>query len=172
MMIPKIRTKYDTIIAIDPDVDGCGLALWRTKVLHTRRMSMPEVVEVLRSCQNIEGLVVVIEAGWRNGGNYHITGNESARKASKIGENVGRCHEIGRQLIEFCKYFRLEYEEKFPLKKVWQTSNGKISHDLLMQLCKGSGIKYNYETKDGEQRDAALIAIDLSGIPIIMSQQK
>lgn len=171
-MIPRQRIKYDTIIAIDPDVDGCGLAVLHNKVIHSRRMSMPEVVEFVRGFKTREDAIVVVEAGWLNKSNQHINGTERARYASKIGERIGRCHEVGKQLLEFCKFFGVACEEKYPLKKIWQTKTGKISHKELMQLCNGSGIEYFFETLDQEQRDAVLLAIDRSGIPMIMAPQK
>jgi len=172
MMIPNLKTKYRAIIAIDPDVDGSGFAILNGRVLHTRRMMMPELIEFLRGYRKREDVVVVVEAGWLNPSNQHIKGTEKARYASKIGEKIGRCHEIGRQILEFCKFYDLPHVEKFPLKKIWNTRDGKISHKELMALCAGSRVEYGFETKDQEQRDAALLAIDHSGIPMIMAPIK
>lgn len=170
--IPMPRIKHDIIIGIDPDVKGSGLAILKDRVMSTRRIYLPELVDLLRSYSKRSDVVVVVEAGWLNPGNQHLKGNESARYSSKVGENIGRCHEIGRQILEFCKYYELSCVEKFPLKKVWHTTTGKISHKEMMLLCKGSKVEYRFETKDQEQRDAALIALDHSNIAMIMAPQK
>lgn len=170
--IPTQRIKHDIVIGIDPDIDGSGVAVLHNRVVHSRRMMLPELADFLHSYRRREDVIVVVEAGWLNPSNQHIKGNESARYASKVGERVGRCHEISRQVAEFCKYYKVPYVEKFPLRKTWQSSTGKISHKEMMLLCKGSKVEYLFETKDQEQRDAVLLALDQSNIPLIMAPQK
>ena len=171
-MIPRTRVKHDIVIGVDPDVEGSGVAILSDRRLTTCRKTLPELTEYFRTYSMWNSVVVVVEAGWMNPSNQHIKGNEKARYASKVGEKIGRCHEIARQIVEFCKFYKIPYVEKFPLKKIWQTSTGKIGHKQLLSLCKGSGVTYEFETKDQEQRDAALLALDYSEIPLIMAPLK
>ena len=161
--------KYDTIIAVDPDVDGSGVAMldMTFKVVNTFRYRLPVLAKFLEDLKG-RNVVVVVEASYLVNSNWHLEKCDSKRKAAATGRNVGRNHEIGRQIVEFCKYYGIPYEEKIPLKKVWHGRDGKITKTELEFLCKGSGIGYQFEGNDQEQRDAALLAIDRSGIPMIM----
>lgn len=164
--------KYDLIIAIDPDVDGSGVAHLADRSLYTIRMTLPRLAKFLEEHVKPYNALVVVEASYLVTGNWHLEKSDSRAKAAAKGRNVGRNHEIGRQIVEFCKFYGITYEEKLPLKKIWHSRDGKISKAELESLCKGSGIGYQFAGNDQEQRDAALLAIDRSGIPMIMAPQK
>ena len=173
-MMPTLKKKYAMIIAIDPDVDGSGVAMLDCtfKVVSTFRYGLPLLSKFLEFYKDREDIVVVVEASYLVTANWHLEKGDSQRKAAAKGRNVGRNHEIGRQIVEFCKFYNIPYEEKLPMKKVWKGRDGKITRAELESLCKGSGIGYQFAGHDQEQRDAALIAIDRSGIPMIMAPTK
>lgn len=158
------------IIAIDPDVDGSGFAELDCafKALSTFRYKLPVLFKILEGYKGREDILVVVEASYLVASNWHLKSGDNQRVAAAKGRNVGRNHEVGRQIVEFCKYFNVPYEEKIPLKKIWKGKDGKISRQELKDLCEGSGIGYKFAGNDQEQRDAALLAIDRSGIPMIM----
>lgn len=164
------RKKYSGIIAIDPDIDGSGVAFLESRTLCTFRMHLPQLVKFLEEFKERDVLVVV-EASYLVSGNWHLKQGDSRAAAAAIGRKVGRNHEIGRQIVGFCKYYGLQYEEKVPLKKIWHGRDGKITKAELEDLCNGSGIQFQFSSNDQEQRDAALLAIDRSGIPMIMLPQ-
>lgn len=164
--------KFKNIIAIDPDVDGSGVAALEDRNLVTFRYLLPELVNFLQYFRGRDDVLVVVEASYLIKGNWHLKSENTKEAASAIGQKVGRNHEIGRQIVEFCKYFHIPYEEKLPLKKIWKKKDGKISKRELEDLCRGSGIYYEFADFDQEQMDAALIAIDRSGIPMIMAPKK
>lgn len=168
------KNKYSTIIAIDPDVDGSGVAVYDCafKVLATLRYGLPVLAKFLEGYHAREDVIVVVEASYLVNSNWHLEKCDSKRKAAATGRNVGRNHEIGRQIVEFCKYYNIPYEEKIPLKKIWHGRDGKITKVELESLCKGSGVGYKFAGNDQEQRDAALLALDYSNIPLIMAPQK
>lgn len=166
-METMIRKKYSGIIAIDPDVDGSGVAFLESKTLCTFRMRLPQLAKFLEDFKE-KNILVIVEASYLVSGNWHLKNGDSRAAAAAKGRNVGRNHEIGRKIVEFCKFCGLAYEEKIPLKKIWHGRDGKITKVELEDLCKGSGIQYQFAGNDQEQRDAALLAIDRSGIPMIM----
>ena len=167
-------TKYSRIIAIDPDVEKSGVALLDVvnKTLTTACMTMPELTEQLR----IEGLkmlpkgelLVVVEASWLAAANWHLGPRDTLRTAAAKGERVGRNHQVGLMLVELCQYYNLSCKEKQPLVKIWHGKEGKITFTELHRLCDKSGIAYKAKKNNQEERDAALLAIDASNIPMIM----
>ena len=168
------KTKYSRIIAIDPDVDKSGVAIFDVtgKTLTTACMTLPELTEQLRT----EGmkllpkgeLLVVVEASWLAAANWHLNSKDTLRTAAAKGERVGRNHQVGMMLVELCRYYNLSCREKQPLLKIWHGKEGKISFSELHRICSGSGISYKAKKNNQEERDAALLAIDASDIPMIM----
>lgn len=118
-------TNRDVIIAIDPDVGGSGVAVFymSTKMFQTGNMTLPKLVDFLKDkkgwCDG-EGfsLIVVVEASYLINANWHLSWDDTKNRAAAKGKQVGRNHEIGRQIVEFCKYLEIPYEEKLPLKKM------------------------------------------------------
>lgn len=165
-------------MAIDPDVDESGVAIvdMTGRTLTTSRAGLPELAEMLRTHSlkmlPADDMLVVVEASWLASANWHTHESDSHRTAAAKGERTGRNHEVGRQIVKFCQYHNVPYEEKLPLKKIWNGKDGKITFTELKSLCKGSGIQYESKKNNQEERDAALLAIDRSGIPMIMDMRK
>lgn len=172
-------TKKDIIIGIDPDIDKSGLAVLAPKerqiVLYD--LTLPQMVDFFRECKKIydeEGIsyVVVVEASYLIQANWHLQWNDSINKAAAKGKQVGRNHEIARQIIAFCKHLGLPYEEKLPLTKCWAGKDGKITADELNQLLEGTGFEPILVKTNPEKRDAALLALDRSGLPLRMARKQ
>lgn len=165
--------KKDIIIAIDPDIDGSGVAVLNmgTKCVSVENLTLPKLVDFLKNEKGFnehEGFsyVVVIEASYLVASNWHLSWDDSRNRAAAKGRQVGRNHEIGRQIVEFCKYLDIPYEEKLPLKKCWAGKDGKITHEELNMLLEGTDIRTISGKTNQEQRDAALLALDRSGLPL------
>lgn len=171
--------KKDIIIAIDPDIDGSGLAMvWpkQTK-FELHQFTLPALVDFLKECKEAYdrsnlSYVVVVEASYLISANWHLDHNDSQRRAAAKGKQVGRNHEIGRQIVEFCKYLDIPYEEKIPLKKCWAGRGGKITIEEMNLLLDGMGFHHIKGQNNQEHRDALLIALDRSGLPLIMAPAK
>ena len=74
--------------------------------------------------------------------------------------------------MEFCKYYDMPYEEKKPLTKCWAGKDGKISAEELEMLLDGMGIQPLKTRTNQEKRDAALLALDRSGLPLRMGKKQ
>ncbi len=64
------------------------------------------------------------------------------------------------------RYYGIKVIEQSPLRKCWQGKDGKITHEELKRLCDMSGIEFNRPRSNQEERDAALLAIICSGLPM------
>ena len=167
------KHKYDVLIWIDPDVERSGYS-----VLDTRKMKMemsvcpfPLLVEGIKKLhehckKNDERVAVYVEAGWKNKSNWHLSPKDTRASAAKKGEHVGRNQETGRKIVEMLRHYGIQVMEQSPLRKCWQGKDGKITHQELERLCEMSGIIFRYNRSNQEERDAALLAITCSGLPI------
>ena len=166
-MIRK-TTKYDYVIGIDPDVEGSGVGVViEGREIRKNRLELPQLIEYLREVLATGvSMHVYIEAGWMNKGNYHLQ-NKGQRHAAKLGEQVGRNHEIGKQIGVFCEYYKIPFEFVYPLKKCWKGKDGKITHEELRDLMEGSVMIPCSGSTNQEVRDAILLAMVHSGIPLM-----
>lgn len=147
------------IIGIDPDSNKSGVAILNnnTKELQILSLTFFGLFDILSSTKN-ETLTIKIEAGWLNKKpNYHLS--KSKAIAGKIGNDVGRNAETGRKIIEMCEYLNVPYKVVKPLKKIWKTPTGKISHQQLVNLLKQKNITLKNNKTNQDQRDAILIAL-------------
>lgn len=166
--------KPNYIVAIDPDCDKSGVAFLEvaSKRLNVNSMTFPLLldffIETRRMCQESGKTVVVyVEAGWMNASNWHVGKRDNRRVASAKGNSVGRNHETSRKIAEMCRHYGLSVEEVKPLKKCWNSKEGKITHDEIAQFVPGLPKRTNQE-----ERDAALICWYYAGFPIIVKPTK
>ncbi len=159
--------KYDTIVAVDPDVTKSGVATLhpKTKKIEVTNMTFPNLLdylqEIKKECnQKSRSLIVLVEAGWKIPANFHLTKYDNRRTASAKGISVGRNHETGRKIVEMCEHYSMEVFEHYPLRKCWKGTGGKITHKELASF---TGIKGR---TNQDARDAALLAWNFSGLPI------
>lgn len=169
-MKEESKEKAKIVIGIDPDVDGSGVGIVDlvTKQVTKTQLRLPELVEYLRERGNV---MVYIEAGWMNGGNHHLQ-NKGQWHASKIGEQVGRNHQVSKLIGEFCEYHGIPFTFVRPLTKHWHGKDGKITHEELMSLIEGSGLKMAKCRTNYETRDAILLAMNHSNIALRMAPKK
>jgi len=158
--------KYDVIIGIDPDTVKSGVAYLEpaTRKLEAASLAFPQLLDYLKtvagkSKKNGKSVIIVVEAGWLNTiSNYHTTAD---RAGQRIAKNVGSNQQVGKLTVEMCRHYGLEVDEIKPLPKIWKGRDRKITHAELAQI---TGLIE--KTSDQEQRDAALLAWNYSGLPI------
>lgn len=152
------------IIAIDPDVTKSGVAVLENGHLTLESLTFAKVVERfwdLNARENFK-FHILVEAGWMNEKScFHPA---QGKGAEKIAKDVGANHQVGRLIIEMAEYYRLNVDSVAPLKKSWAGPNGKITHGELARI---EGITVPARTNQ-EERDAALLALVHSGMPIRM----
>jgi hypothetical protein len=122
--------------------------------------SFPELLEYLKMAATHTDVVVVVEASWKISYNWHTHRGDSKGTVARKGNDAGRCHEVGRKIVECARYYGLEVVEKLPLKKIWRGRDGKITHEEI------SAFMPIGKRSNQEERDAALLAWDYAGLPI------
>lgn len=155
--------RYNTIIAIDPDIIKSGVATLdrKTRNVQTECLPFPELIEKLRTLPDKENTLVVVEAGWLNKSNWHIDAKDSARSAAAIGRVTGMNHEVGKKILECAVFYGCNTDECKPLRKSWNGKDGKITHEEITRFIHCLPARTNQEV-----RDAALIAWVYAGLPI------
>ena len=157
-----MTNKADIIIGIDPDVSKSGVGVVSSKgEVEVFSFTFPELIEHLKlSAQLKDCTVVVVEASWKISTNWHTGRGDSIRTAARKGKDAGRCHEVGRKIVECAQFYGLEVVEKLPLKKIWKGKDGKITDEEIKAFMPIQG------RTNQEERDAALLAWDYAGLPI------
>lgn len=161
-----IKSRPEIVIGIDPDVSKSGLAYLdvTTKEVQVISNSFPQLLEYLQNIARNYTLsarvVVVVEASWLISTNWHTKREDSVRTAARKGKDAGRCHEVGRKIVECARYYGLEVVEKLPLKKIWKGKDGKITDEEIKAFIRIEG------RTNQEERDAALLAWEHAGLPI------
>lgn len=166
--------KYTYIIGIDPDVDGHGVATVNTqqRSLLSTQQPLGELLEYLKGIKkNLaenESMMVVVEGGWLNKSNWHLPPKRiSMEAAAEIGRKTGRNHQSGIDIVSLCKHYDIPCRVVKPLKKMWGTRDGKISHEQLKYILTYSKITSNIKGRSNpEIRDSALLALEFSDIPL------
>lgn len=165
--------KAETIIAIDPDVDKSGVAELHvpTKRIEAATLSFADLMDCLQHVKanfadKGENVLVIVEAGWMNASNWHAGRVRSIAAAAKTGQNTGRNHEVARKIAEMSRHYGLETEEVKPLRKCWKGAGGKITHGELCGLMEASGVAPMLTRTNQEVRDAVLLSLVYSGIPL------
>lgn len=146
-------------IGIDPDTDKNGVCVFdkELKKIELSTLTFFQLFDYLKFAKE-SIFVVKIEAGWKNvKKNFH--GAKNTFTAAKIGANVGANHEAGKKIVEMCEHLNIKYKEIKPLKKIWKSPTGKISHNELQSLLKFRGIPEIIGRTNQESRDAALICL-------------
>lgn len=153
--------KYEIVIGIDPDVDKNGISVTDKKSNQTSLLSLPfpQTIDFVKNlCQkyNTQGIsyIVAVEAGWLNHAHWHLTHYDTKQSAAAKGNATGRNHEVGRKIVEMLNFYQINNTLVKPLKKVWKSKSGKISHEELTRLT-----SLNCKQSNQEERDAALISI-------------
>ena len=143
-----MKTGEPLYIGIDPDVTKSGFAVWHKplqKFSSIEALTLPEMLDKLQSLRdNIA--IVVVEAGFLNKGNRHTFKGQSVAAAAKTGENVGRNHQRGMDIVEILEWMRIPYRLQKP-----STKNSWKNDEKIFQ--KMTGVKGG----NPEKRDAAML---------------
>ena len=104
-------------IGIDPDVDKSGFAVWNKPAQKFESIEALGLAEIMSFFQvmKISIEIVVIEAGYMNKGNRHTFKGQTVAAASKTGENVGRNHQRGMDIVEILEWMRIPYRLQKPI---------------------------------------------------------
>lgn len=147
-------------IGIDPDTDRSGVAIFSNNVMQCAAFAFADMVGLIlqmhkKAEQQGDEIIVIVEAGWLNKSNWHITFRDNAWLAAAKGIAVGRNQQVGKCLVELLRAENIQVVEQKPLRKIWR--KGKISHDELAKL-----VKLDQKRTNQEMRDAALLAYNES----------
>lgn len=132
------------LIGIDPDINKSGVALINGDKKELYNLNFFELFDffykVLSQKGKSEEILIVIEAGWLNGGNWHTKNKGSAALNAKIGNNTGRNHETGRKIVEMCEYLEIPF-------KLLRPTTSKLKAKIFKSITKIEG-RTNQETRD------------------------
>lgn len=163
-----MEKKADVIIGIYPDASRSGIAMLaqcrkKFKAASLRFWTLINNLKSLESeCEKLElTMMVVIDGGWLDDSNWNITRYDTKTSAAAKGRAVGRNHEVGLLIADYCEYYNIPYEVVRPLKKMWKGKDGKITHKELAAFTSIENTRTNQE-----ERDAALLAWTYAGLPI------
>lgn len=173
---------YNIIIGVDPDSgrDGVAVLHTATKKVEVYETTFAHTMQLLQKW-NMEcltrhmSMMVYIEGGWLNKGNYHLNPRCSPQKAAAIGVDQGRNHQRGLDLVEYCEWQKIPYTVIRPLAKtsgrfhLWNGPDGKITQkeiESFMGTLRTTDKNGHKCMINQEGRDAALIAWTMAGFPI------
>lgn len=128
-------------IGVDPDVNKNGVGYWRPekKIFELENLTFFKLFDVIRYAKIRYNVTVIIDAGWLNKSNFHVTGTNK-NVNGKIGERVGANHETGRKIAEMCDYLGVAYELHRPTRS-------KVNKEVFEQITGYKG-RTNQETRD------------------------
>lgn len=146
-------------IGIDPDVEESGFAIWN------KTEKQFEVITALPLGKLLDAIItkragialVVVEAGWLNTGNRHLYRKKITKPvkdplafAAKTGENTGRNHQRGMDIVELLEWLEIPY-------KLQQPSSRNIWKDSEPNFKKITGVRGG----NPEKRDAAMLVFQI-----------
>jgi hypothetical protein len=128
-------------IGIDPDTNKSGVAYWYkdTKKIELETLEFFKLYDVLKSLKIRYNIYVVIDAGWLNKTNFHVTGTNK-KVNGKIGERVGANHEVGKKIAEMCISLGIQYSLHKPTKT-------KVNKEIFEKITGYKG-RTNQEVRD------------------------
>lgn len=128
-------------IGIDPDTVKNGVAIWYPKKqqLELNNLKFFDLFELIKSMKIRNEIIVIIDAGWLNKSNFHVTGTNK-NVNGKIGERVGANHETGKKIAEMCDYLGVAYELNRPTRS-------KVNKEVFEKITGYKG-RTNQETRD------------------------
>ena len=167
-----------TVVGIDPDVERNGVATLDTATgkLALQTLDFAHTLDYIRNLHDLHlqaaakaattdghgcGLVVVVEAGWMNHGNYHTRQWHGRQASASIGRDQGRNEQTSRLIGEMLRHWGVPYVFKKPLTKMWGGHDRKITAAELEALTRQRLGRTNQES-----RDAALLAWTHAAMPM------
>lgn len=167
--MPYIQRK-GFILGIDPDIEKSGLATVNlaTRTLEVGTYSFPELIAKIRTVyadsEKDSRFDVVVEAGWLNKGNWHVTESRNGKFspqawAAAVGVSQGECNAVSKLIIQMLEYEGIKAIPKKPLRKCWRGPDRKITHAELVRECDLYRVNFKEKRSNQEERDAALLAL-------------
>lgn len=142
-----MNPKFDYIIGIDPDTDKSGFAVWdcRLKRFHSiTALKFWDLHSAISEFYWNYKVHVIIDAGWLNKkSNFHHRPYQSKQTGEKISEKVGRNHQVGILIHEFCEDLGISNNLHYP--------SGKINQQHFTRITKYQG------RTNQDMRDAAML---------------
>lgn len=139
-------------IGIDPDVEKNGVAFKQGEVIELSNLTFFQLFDYLKFAKSKktedQEVLIIIEGGWLNKGNWHTKKKGSAALNAKIGSHTGANHETGRKIVEMVEYLELPY-------KVTRPSKSKIKANVFHKITGVIG------RTNQEQRDAFMLIFGL-----------
>lgn len=176
------KKKYDIVIGVDPDnkKDGVAILEVATRRVLVYETTLGQTISMLQKyamdCMvKRKSLMVYVEGGWLNTGNFHLKAHDSRAVIAAKGVDQGRNHQRGMDIVELCEYHQIPHEVIKPLPKVsgrihlWNGPDGKITQseiEAIMGKLRTTGNDGKKKRINQEARDAALIAWWMAGLPI------
>lgn len=159
------------VVGIDPDAEKSGWGVVNALdryVVRIDTISFPDLVAELKNLRDRQmdpekhdDVLVVIEGGWLNKGNWHIQHGMTVTKAAALGRSTGMNHQTGMMIAELCKAWGIRHQVAMPLRKGWKGPGGKITHDELDGF---APLPKKRTSQDA--RDATLLAWVYADLPI------
>lgn len=170
----KRINRPDLVVGIDPDSERSGFAIVSRrakKILTATALRFPDLIgqiaRLKKECEQTgERLLIIVEAGWLNAGNWHLTRHDTPSVASKKGVGIGRNQQTGILTAEVCEAVGLDTKCVKPLRKCWSGKDRKITTAELEKICGHKLGRCNQEA-----RDASLLAWAWADLPIVIKKK-
>lgn len=116
------RSAYDVIIGIDPDVEKSGVACRQKYTNNTIEVVSYSILPLVRYLGYVKKqpskTLVIIEASWlKKKKNWHTGDDVPAGVGQSVAYKVGRNHQVGFTIVEFCEELGLDYFLYIPTQK-------------------------------------------------------
>lgn len=144
----KVKSDYQLVIGIDPDVEKNGIAIYAPfdKSLQLYNWYFFELYDNLKTYKQVtdEKILLVIEAGYLNKSNWHVHSKQKKSLVANIGQRTGANHQVAIMLAQMAEYLEIDYKLVKPTKS-------KMNSDTFKKI---TGYK---KLSNQEQRDAAIL---------------
>lgn len=150
-----------THFSIDPDIKKSGVAMFTdgAKTIFSESLDFTNLVTLVTEIKTKDEVEVLIEAGWANASYFHLSPKDTRHVIARKGYNVGENHRTGKLIAEFIRAKGIKVTEVRPLKKIWRSRDGKITHDELVIHAKQHGLELTKKRTNQDERDAVLLGL-------------
>jgi len=139
------NTNERGLIGIDPDVAKSGVGYKNGLNVGLMNYTFFELFDFLKALKNdYKDLLVFVEGGWLNKGNWHKVQKGSSSLNTKIGQRTGANHEVGKKIVEMLEYLEIKH-------KVVRPTKSKMKAEFFKKLTKIT------DRTNQEQRDAYML---------------
>jgi len=164
------KKKYQKVIGIDPDIYLSGVAVidLTNNDIKLSTMRYPELIGYITSLtEGNDNILVVVELDRETTHIWHPSRHITTALANKMGYDVGKCIQRGADIADMLRYLGCDVQEQKPLRKQWNGKDGKMTDAEMRRL---KGITITKKRTNQEERDALLLALAWTNIPLILCQ--